>query len=223
MSDLNVSAKFKLPDRFIEAHSVELLTWARDLQRYGPLLKVKLKRVPGVPNGVPWLPVDVTLECALYKQETDGSKLFVIRPHQPSDTWWIYCYCDHLPEIEKARAAFLEIRRRAQEPVDAVFENVAEAFVRAYRAELAAWGRNFGKSGGGTTIVLRSVRGAEVKLDEWGQPPMLGVELVARVEKRRDGRLRLLISPADEQSERLIALHAEEIVKLGEPEARRVN
>lgn len=223
-----LSARFELPEKFCEAHAFELLTWAKDLQAYGPLLKIKLKRAPvgefvSVLAGL--LPVDVTLKCTLLKRQSDDEAVFKIEPNTTYDGEMIGIYVHELPAIEKARMAFIEreAAKRGRKPIAAVVEGVPDCFVEAYMPELMRWGQRFGKSGAATTIVLREIPGAPVKLDDWGNKPMLAVELVAEREDPRAERSRLLIKPADETSAALIARHSEDIVRYGQPIMRRAH
>jgi hypothetical protein len=107
--------------------------------------------------------------------------------------------------------------------VAAEVERIPQEFVEAYREEFASWGQRFGKSFGATTIILREVPGAPVELDGWGNRPLLAVEVVAEILERGADFVKLLIKPADEQSEMRIRKHAEDIVRYGEPVARRAH
>lgn len=219
-----LDVKFEVPEAFLQVHSTELLLWAGDLQRWGPMLKVCLLRAP-VPPDVPCslLPADVTLECMLLKREASGDRMFLIQPHTPWDAEMIRMYVDKLPVILKAREkARAELRARGGK-VDAVFDKIPQEFVSAYAAELRRWGNGFGALGPHRAVVLRRVPGQEVKLDEYGQEPMVGVSLEAEVEHVAAGHIRLIIRPETDQDERLIARHCEDIRRYGEPQERRAN
>lgn len=104
--------------------------------------------------------------------------------------------------------------------VAARFE-LPEIFVRAYHADLTAWGRNLSKVGRCARIILRPIPGAPVVLDHHGGVPMHAVELVASLERITADEVRLRIEAEDEQSEMLIAKHCEAIERFGMPEARK--
>lgn len=226
MSDL--SCDFQLPEVFVQAHALELLMWARDLAKWGPALKVKLKKAPAgrqIDVVADLLPECVTLTCSLFKREVGGERRFVIAPGSAYDAEMIDIYCDKLPAIEAARERFIQAqaRRRNAGAVAAEVERIPQEFVEAYREEFASWGQRFGKSFGATTIILREVPGAPVELDGWGNRPLLAVEVVAEILERGADFVKLLIKPADEQSEMRIRKHAEDIVRYGEPVARRAH
>jgi hypothetical protein len=103
----------------------------------------------------------------------------------------------------------------ARHDVEAVFD-VPDVFVTAYSYELRRWGNNIKAFGLQHTVELRPVPGSAILMNP--DPAMgavrIGVRLVARVEELRSGRVRLVISPADELSHELIFKHAEELARV---------
>lgn len=89
-----------------------------------------------------------------------------------------------------------------------VFERVPDWFVERYDDEICAWARNFSKIGPVKAIVLREGHLADVSPDPEQGAVLLQVKLIAKMECQHE---RVTIAPADEQSERLIALHCEKM------------
>lgn len=210
-----------IPGSFLKSYDREIFAWAANLATAGPVLRIKLAQFPEMMRLGDAFAQYVSLSCTMFKHPISGLVKLTIEPASPKDYADILEHMDRLPAIVAAwRKVGAEQSRRAKQQVAAVFENIPDAFVKAYEPELRAWGQNLRASGGKRTIVLREVPGAPVAVDGWGDKPLLGAALVAEVEKMAKG-VRLRIRPEDAVAEALIAHHAEDIERYGMP--RKVN
>lgn len=92
-----------------------------------------------------------------------------------------------------------------------VFERIPDFFVERYDEELQAWGRNFGKIGPVKTVVLREGPFADLSPDPEQGAVLLGVRLVAKMERLRE---RVTVSPQGERDEAVIRRHCEKMERL---------
>ena len=222
-----IDATFEdIPHAFLRAYSREVMGWAGRLGRSRPgsepLLKICLATMPEVTALGEAFVEYVTLACEVWTHPVSGDVKFLIKPASEAEIVAIRKHLERLPAIETAWRLAAARAKRARKRVDATFEDVPECFVRAYEADLKAWGSSFRDRGGKAGLVLRRIPGEPVALDQWGQEPMIGVELIAAVDKVLTDGVVLVIRPVDEKSRELIAKHAEAIERYGEPVARPV-
>jgi hypothetical protein len=92
-----------------------------------------------------------------------------------------------------------------------VFDRIPDFFVERYDEELQAWGRNFGKIGPIKTIVLKEGPFSDLSPDPEQGAVLLGVKLIAKMERSRD---RVEVSPLSERDEEIIRRHCEKMQRL---------
>lgn len=92
-----------------------------------------------------------------------------------------------------------------------VFERIPDFFIERYDEELQAWGRNFGKIGPVKSVVLKEGPFADLSPDPEQGAVLLGVKLVAKMERLRD---RVTVAPLGERDEAVIARHCEKMRRL---------
>jgi hypothetical protein len=92
-----------------------------------------------------------------------------------------------------------------------VFEKIPDVFVDHYDSSFQVWAREFRSRGPKCAIPLDRKPGERVLLDGEGRAVMKGVWLVAEVDRSKPQAPRLVIRPADEQSEQMIAQHVREM------------
>lgn len=208
----------KLPVLFLETYQRQLLAWAADLQKVGPLIELDLLTAPGASViDMTCIPQKVALACDVLKHPISGEVRFLIRPASEMSAEVIAKHVEQLPRILQLRRIAMAQKARSQGHVDAVFEEIAEEFVQAYGAELRVWGFKFKQVGREYTIPLRKVPGAPVDHDEDGREVIYGVALVAEIDRLSEDRVRLLIRPKDEMARERIAQHVRDIRRHGQP------
>lgn len=92
-----------------------------------------------------------------------------------------------------------------------IFERIPDLFVEMYDAQFQVWAREFGARGTRQAIVFARAPGVPVLLDAEGRPIVAGVWLQAEVDRAPGGAARVVIRPADEHAEELIARHCREM------------
>ena len=213
------SASFeRIPGYFLKLYNREILGWAANLERVGPVLRIRLATMPDVWNLGEVFARYVALTCTLLAHPVSGKRTFLIEPQTKLDAEIIAKHCEELPAIVQAWRKVGAENKRKKSKVDAVFDRIPDVFVKAYDTDIRQWGAHFKSSNGKRTIVFRKIMGAPTQKDNWGEDAMLGAALIATVEKRRGG-VRLVIAPETEADERLIAKHCEEILRYGMPKA----
>jgi hypothetical protein len=210
-----IDAEFlKLPGEFLGAYQQELLAWAGNLQVRGPFLDINLWNAPGVSVASTGYQGQVKLRCdAMGDQQTKHLRL-IIQPDSTDDAERVRKHCAELPAIIKAHRAQAEANKgKPRGYVSAVFEKIPDYFVERYGLELRLWGQNLRKIGLTKHIVLREGILSDVSPDEEQGAVLRRVTLVAKVERLAQDRLRLVISPATEADERMIANHCQKLQK----------
>jgi hypothetical protein len=209
-----IDADFMLPERFIAQYNQDLLRWAGDLQAVGPILEIHLWNFPDATILTPGWQGSVKLRCDTL-QGSDKSLLFVIQPDGEEDVERVRKHCEALPTIMAAHRAKAEATKgTARGSVRAVF-NLPEYFVERYGVELRAWGRNLAKIGLVKTIVLREGTLSDISAAEDQGAVLLGVKLKAEIERLKNDEMRLVISPATEQDERIVRNHVQKMTTAG--------
>lgn len=217
--NLPLGATFeKLPEAFLLAYQRELMTWAGDLQRRGPVLEIDLWNPPDTTILSAGHQGKVTLCCDLLVHPVSKKMQMVIRPATEEDAANVRRHCEQLPAIMRAHRAAAEANKdKPRGSVSAVFERIPDYFVERYAGELALWGKNLSKIGLTKHIVLREGTLADLSPDEEMGAVLIRVTLKADIERLAADRLRLVISPADERDERMIALHCEKMIRANIP------
>ena len=88
-----------------------------------------------------------------------------------------------------------------------VFERMPELFVELYDAQFQTWAREFRVRGTRCAIVFNRASGEATLLDGEGRPIWAGCWLMAEVDRSRPQKPRVIIRPASEHDEELIARH----------------
>jgi len=91
-----------------------------------------------------------------------------------------------------------------------VFERIPDLFVQMYDAQFQAWAREFKARGPKQAIRFGRPKGAPVLLDGEGRAIEAGAWLVAEVD-RSGASVRVIIRPATEHDQELIARHTREM------------
>lgn len=217
--NLPIGAKFeKLPEAFLLAYQGELMAWARDLQQRGPTLEINLWNPPDTTILSAGHQGSVTLRCDVLVHPVSKKVQMVIQPATQEDAASVRRHCERLPAIMAAHRAAAEANRdKPRGAVSAVFERIPDYFVERYAEELGLWGKNLKKIGLTKHIVLREGTLADLSPDEELGAVLIRVTLKAEIERLASDRLRLVISPADERDERMIALHCEKMIRASIP------
>lgn len=92
-----------------------------------------------------------------------------------------------------------------------VFERIPDPFVQAYDRQFQTWAREFRKRGPRCAIVFDRPLGQPALLDGEGRVIAKGAWLVAEVDRSLPQSPRVVIRPADEHAEELIAQHTREM------------
>lgn len=92
-----------------------------------------------------------------------------------------------------------------------VFEKIPDPFVQAYDAQFQTWAREFRTRGPRCCVVFERRPGAPVLLDGEGRAIKRGAWLVAEVDKSKPREPKIVIRPADDFAEDLIAKHTREL------------
>lgn len=92
-----------------------------------------------------------------------------------------------------------------------VFERIPDPFVQAYDGQFQTWAREFRKRGNRCCVLFSRAPGAAVLLDEGGRPIQHGAWLVAELDKSKPREPKIVIRPADDFNEELIAKHSKEM------------
>ena len=93
-----------------------------------------------------------------------------------------------------------------------VFDRIPDFFIERYNEEICAWAANFSKIGPVKTIVLKEGPFSDLSPAEDQGAVLLGVRLIARMERLRD---RVTVRPAGERDEAIIARHVRKLMALG--------
>ena len=93
-----------------------------------------------------------------------------------------------------------------------VFERIPDYFVERYMEEIEAWAANFSKIGPVKSIVLKEGHFADSSPNPEQGAVLLGVKLIAKMEKWAD---KVTISPHSEQDEEVIQKHCRKMQGLG--------
>lgn len=91
------------------------------------------------------------------------------------------------------------------------FERIPDLFVQLYDQQFQVWAREFRKRGPKCAIEFQRPRGKPVLLDAGGRPIQAGAWLVAEVDRANPDLPKVIIRPASEQDEELIARHCREM------------
>lgn len=226
--NLPIGAKFlKLPEAFLLAYQRELMGWAGDLQRRGPIVEIDLWNPPDTTILSAGHQGKVTLRCDLLMHPVSKKMVMTIQPDTEEDAANVRRHCEQLPAIMQAhRAAAAANKDKPRGYISAVFEKIPDYFVERYARELALWGKNLKKIGLTKHIVLNEGALADMSPNPEQGAVLIRVTLKADIERLAQDRLRLVISPADERDGRMIAIHCEKMqrnnipakVELVEPE-----
>ena len=215
-----VAAEFvRIPEAFLKVYSQELLDWAAGLETKGQFLEVMLWNPPGATSVLAaGHQGKVTLRCDVTVNPANKAVRLVIQPDDEADAARVAKHCEDLPGIMRAHRAAAEANRdKPRGAVSAVF-NLPEYFVARYSYELREWGRNLKKIGLVKTIVLREGTLSDLSPDPEIGAVLLGVKLQAKIERMDNGAdLRLIIAPATEKDEMIIAKHCEKMTRVGIP------
>lgn len=92
-----------------------------------------------------------------------------------------------------------------------VFERIPDLFVKLYDAQFQNWAREFKTRGQRCCVVFDRVPGKPVLLDQEGRPVKAGVWLTAEVDRSKPQEIRVVIRPADDFAEELIARHTRDM------------
>lgn len=217
--NLPIGAKFvKLPEAFLLAYQTEMMAWARDLQARGQFLEINLWNPPNATILSAGYQGRVTLRCDLQAHPVTKFVQMVIQPDGEEDAANVARHCEQLPAIMRAHKEAAEANRdKPRGSVSAVFEKIPDYFVERYAEELGLWGKNLKKIGLTKHIVLNEGALSDLSPNEELGAVLIRVTLKAEIERLQNDRLRLVISPADERDERMIAVHCEKMVRNGIP------
>lgn len=91
-----------------------------------------------------------------------------------------------------------------------VFEKIPVLFVEMYDAQFGVWAQEFRKRGAKQAIEFAPVPGVPRILDAEGRPVQKGARFEAEVD-RSGGEIRVVIRPASEHDEEMIARHVSEM------------
>jgi hypothetical protein len=92
-----------------------------------------------------------------------------------------------------------------------VFEKIPDQFVQAYDAQFQTWAREFRTRGSRCCVEFARPPGSPVLLDVEGRAVKRGAWLTAEIDKSRPQQPKIVIRPADEFAEDLIARHTKEM------------
>lgn len=92
-----------------------------------------------------------------------------------------------------------------------VFEKIPDAFVQAYDPQFQTWAREFRTRGGKCCVEFSRPPGSAVLLDGEGRPVKRGAWLVAEVDRSKPKEPKIVIRPADDFAEEMIARHTREM------------
>lgn len=92
-----------------------------------------------------------------------------------------------------------------------VFEKIPDPFVQAYDAQFQTWAREFRTRGVRCCVEFARRPGVPALLDGEGREIKRGAWLVAEVDRSRPQEPRIVIRPADDFAEEVIARHAREL------------
>ena len=92
-----------------------------------------------------------------------------------------------------------------------VFDNIPDFFVERYNEEIEAWAANFSKVGPVKQVILKEGPFADVSPDPEQGAVLIGVKLIAKMERVRG---RVTVSPMGERDEELIRKHCDKMVRL---------
>lgn len=88
-----------------------------------------------------------------------------------------------------------------------VFERIPDLFVELYDFQFQTWAREFRTRGKRCAIEFQRVPGQAVLLGPDGKPAQVGCWLEAEVDRSRPQEPRVVIKPATEHDEEMIAKH----------------
>lgn len=91
-----------------------------------------------------------------------------------------------------------------------IFEKIPDPFVQAYDGQFQTWAREFRTRGNRCCVEFSQRPGAATLLDGEGRPVWRGAWLVAEIDRSRP-EPRIVIRPADDMAEELIARHTREM------------
>lgn len=205
----------RLPELFLRTYQNELLEWAASLQARGPFLTIDLWNPPGATVISAGWQGQVKLRCDLMEHPTTKHRRMVIQPDGEQDAAGVARHCEELPSIMRAHRAAAEVNKgKPRGLAKWVFDGtVPDYFVHRYAFELREWARNFKKIGLKKKIVLREGTLSDLSPEPEQGAVLLGVTLVAKIERLKGDELRLVVSAASEMDERTIANHVQKMEK----------
>lgn len=212
--NLPLGAEFRhLPERFIEVYAREIYGWASRLQQHGQFLEINLWNRPeaNVLSSDYWS--TVTLRCDLELHAVSKAMTMVVRPDTERDIEIVAKHTEALPAIIAAqRAHAAEAKNKFVGMARWVFDKtVPDYFVHRYATELRLWAANFKKIGPRKRIVLREGVLSDLSPNPEQGAVLMGVTLVAKIDRRQGDDLEICASAADEQSTMLIRKHCEKM------------
>lgn len=92
-----------------------------------------------------------------------------------------------------------------------VFERIPDPFVQAYDGQFQTWAREFKTRGERCCVVFDRVPGRPVLLDGEGRPVQRGAWLTAEIDRSKPQEPKIVIRPADDFAEEMIAKHTREM------------
>lgn len=212
--NLPISAEFRhLPEAFISIYAKEIYGWAARLQERGPFLRIMLWNRPGatVISSDYW--PEVTLRCDLLMHEISKKMVMAVQPDTEKDVEIVAKHTEALPSIMAAqRAAAAENWDKPKGMARWTFDgSIPDYFVHRYASELRAWAANFKKIGLIKTIVLREGGLSDLSPNEEQGAVLIGVKLLAKIDRLQGDDLQICASAASEQDEMLIRKHCEKM------------
>jgi hypothetical protein len=207
MPELNDTVEFhKIPPAFVETYRRELLDWAANFRSIGPVLELKLLRVPGDSVLDLGFVERATVMCEPRQESADKVKL-VISPASGFDIEIIQQHTDRLPQIRAARAVAARRWANSNVPVAVVFERIPDAFLVHYQTQFQTWGAEFKDRGRRCAIRLERAPGEKPQKDEEGRDIMEGVWFDATVDYENPAAPKLVVRPASAFAEEQIEKH----------------
>lgn len=212
--NLPLGAEFRrLPEAFINAYAKEIFGWAAQLQQRGQFLKIRLWNRPdaNVLSTDYW--PEVTLRCDLQMHAISKAMQMIVQPDTERDIEIVAKHCTALPGIMEAqRAAAAENKGKSKGNARWVFDvTVPDYFVHRYATELRLWAANFKKIGFKKRIVLREGALSDLSQNEEQGAVLIGVDLIAKIDRRQGDDLEICVSAADQENEMRMRKHCEKM------------